>query len=84
MNNVNLQKYAVPPKTVEKKSLEDEKFREVYNFHRTVRVSRDAERYKHNDVCFSKKNSQKTTKFVDDRRKSVTFSRKTKKKRRTG
>ena len=26
MNNVNSQKYGVPPKTVEKKSLEDEKF----------------------------------------------------------
>ena len=43
MNSVNSQKYSVPPKTVEKKSLEDEKFREVYNFYRMIRVSGDAE-----------------------------------------
>ena len=50
MNNVNSQKYGVLPEMVEKKSLEDEKFREVYDFHRMVRVSRDAERYKRNDI----------------------------------
>ena len=55
INNVNSQKYGVPPKTVEKKSLEDEKFLEVYDFHRMVRVSRDAKRYKHNDNRFDKK-----------------------------
>ena len=43
MNNVNLQKYGVPPETVEKKSLKDEKFRQVYDFQRMVRVCRDAE-----------------------------------------
>ena len=55
MNNVNSQKYGVPLKTVEKKPLEDVKFREVYDFHRMVRVSRDAERYKRNDIRFDKK-----------------------------
>ena len=55
INNVNSQKYGVPLKTVEKKSLKDEKFLEVYDFHRMVRVSRDAKRYKHNDNRFNKK-----------------------------
>ena len=59
MNNVNSQKYGVLPETVEKKSLEDKKFREVYNFHRVVRVSRDAERYKRNDIRFDKKTCKK-------------------------
>ena len=59
MNNVNSQKYGVPPETVEKKSLEDKKFREIYNFHRMVRVSRDAERYKRNDIRFDKKTRKK-------------------------
>ena len=59
MNNVNSQKYGVPPETVEKKSLKDEKFREVYDFHRMVRVSRDAERYKRNNICFDKKTRKK-------------------------
>ena len=74
MSNVNSQKYDVPLETVEKKSLEDKKCREVYDFHRMVRVSRDAERYKRNDIRFDKKNSQKTTQSVDGRRKSVSFS----------
>ena len=52
MSNVNSQKYDVPPETVEKKSPEDEKCREVYDFHRMVRVSRDAERYKRNVTTF--------------------------------
>ena len=59
MNNINSQKYGVPLKTVEKKSLEDEKFRQVYDFHRMVRVSRDAERYKRNDIRFDKKTRKK-------------------------
>ena len=59
MNNVNSQKYGVPPKTVEKKPLEDVKFQEVYDFHRVVRVSRDAERYKCNDIRFDKNTRKK-------------------------
>ena len=55
MNNVNSQKYGVLPETVKKKSLEDEKFREVYDFHRMVRVSRDVERYKRNSIRSDKK-----------------------------
>ena len=55
MNNVNSQKDGVPPEKVEKKSFQNEKFREGYDFHRMVRVSRDAERYKRNDIRFDKK-----------------------------
>ena len=59
MNNVNSQKYGVPPEMVEKKSLKDEKFREVYDFHRMVIVSRDAKRNKPNDIRFDKKTRKK-------------------------
>ena len=59
MNNVNSQKYGVLPETVKKKSLEDEKFREVYDFHRMVRVSRDVERYKRNSIRSDKKTRKK-------------------------
>ena len=58
MNNVNSQKYGVPPEMVEKKSLKDEKFR-VYDFHRMVIVSRDAKRNKPNDIRFDKKTRKK-------------------------
>ena len=59
MNNVNSQKYSVLPETVKKKSLKDEKFREVYDFHRMVRVSRDVERYKRNSIRSDKKTRKK-------------------------
>ena len=55
MNNVNSQKYGVPPKAVQKKTLQDKNFRQVDDFHRMVRVSRDAERYKRNDIRFDHK-----------------------------
>ena len=59
MNNVNSQKYSVLPEMVKKKSLKDEKFREVYDFHRMVRVSRDVERYKRNSIRSDKKTRKK-------------------------
>ena len=59
MNNLNSQNYGVPAKTVEKKSLIDEKLRQVYDFHRMVRVSKDAKRYKRNDIRFDKKSRKK-------------------------
>ena len=55
MNKTNSQKYGLPPETIEKKTLSDNVFREVYDFHRMVRVSRDADRYKRYDVRLDKK-----------------------------
>ena len=45
MNNTNSQKYELAPNTLEKNSLENEDFREIYDFHRMVKVSKSAERY---------------------------------------
>ena len=59
MNRTNFQKYGYPPETVEKKSLSDDIFREIYDFHRIVRVSKDAARYKRNDIRVDKKNSHR-------------------------
>ena len=46
MNKTNSQKYDLPPETIEKKSLENENFREICDFHRMVKASKNAERYK--------------------------------------
>ena len=54
MNKTNSQKYGLPPETVEQKTRSDV-FREIYDFHRIVRVSKDAERYKRQDVRQDKK-----------------------------
>ena len=55
MNKTDSQKYGLPPETIEERSLESEKFREIYDFHRMVKVSRDAERYERHDIRFDKK-----------------------------
>ena len=59
MNNINSQKYGFPPETVEKKALSDNIFREIYDFHRIVRVSKDAARYKRHNIRVDKKNSRR-------------------------
>ena len=55
MNNTNSQKNGYPLETVEKKSLSDSIFREIYDFNRIVKVSKEAARYKRNDICLNKK-----------------------------
>ena len=59
MSRTNSQKYGYPPETVEKKSLSDNIFREIYDFHKIVKVSRDAARYKRNDIRLDKKSRKK-------------------------
>ena len=58
-NLTTLQKYGLPPDTIEKKSLKNENFCEVYDFHRLFKVSRDAERYERHDINFDKKAHKK-------------------------
>ena len=59
MNNTNSQKYELSPNTIEKKSLENEDFPEIYDFHRMVKVSKSAERYSRNDKRLNKKSRKK-------------------------
>ena len=59
MNNTNSQKYGLPPEKIEEKSLESEKFREVYDFQRMVRVSKYTDRYEQADIASDKKARRK-------------------------
>ena len=59
MNNTNSQKYELAPNTIEKKSLENKDFREIYDFHRKVKVRKNAERYSRNDERLDKKYRKK-------------------------
>ena len=42
MNNPNSQKYELAPNTIDKKSLKNEDFREIYDFQTMVKVSKSA------------------------------------------
>ena len=59
MNNTNCQKYELAANTIEKKSLENEDFCEIYDFHRMVKVSKSAERYSRNNKRLDKKSRKK-------------------------
>ena len=47
MNSVNSQKYDYPPNVIDEKAVENERFRDIYNFYRLVKVKQHAERYEH-------------------------------------
>ena len=59
MNKTNSEKYGLPPETIEKRTLSDDVFREVYDFHRIVKVSKDADRYKRYELRQDKKFKRK-------------------------
>ena len=59
MNKTNSQKYGLPPETIEKKTMSDNVFTEVYDFLRMVKVSRDSSRYKCYDFNQDKKQKKK-------------------------
>ena len=50
MNKIASQKYGFSPDFVEEKILNDEKFREIYDFHRLIKVRKFAERYERSDI----------------------------------
>ena len=50
ISKIASQKYGFSPDFVEEKTLNDEKFREIYNFYRLVKVRKFAERYEHSDI----------------------------------
>ena len=59
MNRTNSQKYGLPPEEIESKSLASEKFQEIYNFYRMVKVSKDGDRYEQSDILPDKTSRRK-------------------------
>ena len=44
LNETKSEKYNIAPDTLKKKSIEDENFKEIYDFHRLTKVKEDLER----------------------------------------
>ena len=55
MNSVNSQKYSYTHNAIEEKIVEAERFRDIYNFYRLVKIKQHAERYECTDVEKDKK-----------------------------
>ena len=59
LNNTNSEKYGAPPEIIEQKTLENEVFKEVYDFYRLAKVSKDAGRYERYNERLDKKQKKK-------------------------
>ena len=50
MNNIQSQKYGYPPEAIEENAVRSEKFRNVYDFYRLLKVQKHAKRYARADA----------------------------------
>ena len=73
----------IHPKQLKKKSPSDNIFWEIYDFHRIVKVSKDAARYKRNDIRLDKKSRKKLRSPLLIGEKVLVLAERLKKKRRT-
>ena len=81
MNQANSEKYGLPPQTIEKKTLSDDVFREIYDFHRIAKVSKDPDRYKRYDLRQDKKFKGKLREPLLVGEKVLVLAKRLKKKR---
>ena len=59
LNKTNSEKYGLPPEVIEKKTLAENVFKEVYDFYRLVKVSKAANRYEKYNEKIDEKQKRK-------------------------
>ena len=59
MNNTKTEKYNLEPEVIERKSVQDENFKERYDFHRLNQITKTSERYKRHDIKIDLKRKKK-------------------------
>ena len=80
LNKINSEKYGLPPSIIEKKSLEDENFKEIYDFHRLVKVTKGINRYERHNEKIYKKQKKKLRDPLDVNEKVLVLAERIKKK----
>ena len=80
LNNTNSEKYGTPPEIIEQKTLENEVFREVYDFYRLAKVTKDADRYKRYNEKLDKKQKKKLREPLNIGEKVLVLAERIKKK----
>ena len=80
MNKTNSQKYGLPPEIIEKKTLADDVYREVYDFYRLVKVSKAHNRYERYDLELDKKKKKKLREPLEIGEKVLVLAERIKKK----
>ena len=81
MNKIASQKYVFSPGFVEEKTLNDEKFRKIYDFHRLVKVRKFAERYERSDIKSDRRFHKKLRSPLEISEKVLVLTEKLKKKK---
>ena len=80
LNKINSEKYGLPPEVIEKKTLENDVFKEVYDFYRLVKVSKDANRYERYNEKLDKKQKRKLREPLNIDEKVLVLAERIKKK----
>ena len=80
LNKINSEKYGLPPEVIEKKTLENDVFKEVNDFYRLVKVSKDANRYERYNERIDKKQKRKLREPLNIDEKVLVLAERIKKK----
>ena len=80
LNKTNSEKYGVAPETIEKKTLENDTFREIYDFYRLAKVTKDANRYERYNEKLDKKQKKKLREPLNIGEKVMVLAERVKKK----
>ena len=80
LNKINSEKYGLPPDIIEKKSLESEYFKEIYDFHRLVKITKGINRYERYNEKLDKKQKRKLREPLNINEKVLVLAERIKKK----
>ena len=80
LNKINSEKYGLPPEVIEKKTLKNDVFKEVNDFYRLVKVSKDANRYERYNERIDKKQKRKLREPLNIDEKVLVLAERIKKK----
>ena len=67
MNKINSEKYGLPPEIIEKKTLSDNVFKEIFDFYRMVKVSKAVDRYERYNEKVDERPKEKIKRAVRNR-----------------
>ena len=80
LNRINSEKYGLPPDIIEKKSLESEYFKEIYDFHRLVKITKGINRYERYNEKLDRKQKRKLREPLNINEKVLVLAERIKKK----
>ena len=80
MNKTNSEKYGLPPEVIEKRTLSDNFFKEIYDFYRMVKVSKAVNRYECYNAKIDEKQKRKLRELLEINEKVLILAERIKKK----